>query len=102
LALAIVLASVFFIQAAFNAWQDWSSSRVMASIVEMLPNDCLVIRDGVPSTLSALELVPGDIVKVKQGDKLPADLRFIEASSDYKIDRSMLTGMSSLDISQLN
>ena len=37
LALAIVLLAVFFIQAAFNAWQDWSSSRVMASIGTMLP-----------------------------------------------------------------
>lgn len=37
LALAIVLVAVFFIQAAFNAWQDWSSSRVMASIITMLP-----------------------------------------------------------------
>lgn len=37
LALAIVLLAVFFIQAIFNAWQDWSSSRVMASITHMLP-----------------------------------------------------------------
>lgn len=46
LALAIVLVVVFIVQAGFNAWQDWSSSRVMASITSMLPENCLLLRDG--------------------------------------------------------
>lgn len=92
LALAIVLLAVFFIQAGFNAWQDWSSARVMASIMTMLPDDCLVVRDGKATTIPATELVPGDIVKIKQGNKLPADVRFIEVTPDAKFDRSILTG----------
>lgn len=44
LALAIVLYAVFVIQALFNAWQDWSSSRTMASITGMLPEECSVLR----------------------------------------------------------
>lgn len=92
LALAIVLLAVFFIQAAFNAWQDWSSSRVMASITTMLPDSCLVLRDGVQATAVASEIVPGDILYIKSGNKLPADVRFIEISSDAKFDRSILTG----------
>lgn len=92
LALAIVLLAVFFIQAAFNAWQDWSSSRVMASITCMLPEHCLMIRDGRSETLLAPEVVPGDILAIKAGNKLPADVRFVEISSDAKFDRSILTG----------
>ncbi|KLJ08255.1 calcium-translocating P-type ATPase, PMCA-type [Blastomyces silverae] len=94
LALAIVLAAVFGIQAAFNAWQDWSSSRVMASITTMLPDECMVVRENKQEWTTATELVPGDIVKIKQGNKLPSDLRFIEVSSDAKFDRSILTGKS--------
>ncbi|RBQ79736.1 hypothetical protein VDGD_02927 [Verticillium dahliae] len=94
LALAIVLLAVFFIQAAFNMWQDWSSSRVMASIKTMLPDHCLVTRDGAQLTLLAEEIVPGDILTIKMGNKLPADVRFIGASSDARFDRSILTGES--------
>lgn len=93
LALAIVLLAVFFIQASFNAWQDWSSSRVMASITTMLPDSCLVLRDGAQVTVMATDIVPGDILYIKAGNKLPADVRFIEISSDAKFDRSILTGM---------
>ncbi|CAL3970765.1 unnamed protein product [Diplocarpon coronariae] len=94
LALAIVLLAVFFIQAAFNAWQDWSSSRVMASITTMLPDSCLVLRDGAAVTVMAYDIVPGDIMLIKAGNKLSADVRFIEISSDAKFDRSILTGES--------
>ena len=95
LALAIVLLAVFFIQAAFNAWQDWSSSRVMASITTMLPDQCVVLRDGAQISIEAVDLVPGDVIYIKQGNKLPADVRFIEASSDAMFDRSILTGKPS-------
>ncbi|RHZ58357.1 hypothetical protein CDV55_104977 [Aspergillus turcosus] len=94
LALAIVLLAVFFIQAAFNAWQDWSSSQVMASITAMLPESCLVMRDGSLAVVSALDIVPGDVVHLKAGNKLPADIRFVEVSNDACFDRSILTGES--------
>ncbi|KAK4645784.1 hypothetical protein QC761_204620 [Podospora bellae-mahoneyi] len=94
LALAIVLLAVFFIQAAFNMWQDWSSSRVMASIKNMIPEECLLIREGVQVSAMAADIVPGDVLLVKAGNKLPADVRFVQVSSDAKFDRSILTGES--------
>jgi sodium/potassium-transporting ATPase subunit alpha len=66
----------------------------MASIKGMLPEDCLTRRDGENASTPAQELVPGDIVFVKAGDKLPADLRFVQVSSDAKFDRAVLTGES--------
>jgi sodium/potassium-transporting ATPase subunit alpha len=92
LALAIVLVAVWLIQAAFSFWQDFSSSRVMASITQMLPEECIVIRDGAQVRLDGRDVVPGDILKITIGNKLPADVRFIEVSSDARFDRSILTG----------
>lgn len=93
-ALAIVLLAVFFIQAGFAMFQDWSTSRVMSSIKDMLPEHCQVTRDGQLVRLPAEVLVPGDVVSIKSGNKLPADVRFIDISSDAKFDRSVLTGES--------
>jgi sodium/potassium-transporting ATPase subunit alpha len=98
LALAVVLLLVIFIQAVFNAWQDFSTSRVMASIKGMLPSDVLVLRDGGQTKVPAKELVPGDLVTISMGEKVPADLRLIEVSADLQFDRSILTGEVSLFI----
>ncbi|KAF9481785.1 sodium-potassium ATPase [Pholiota conissans] len=92
LALAIVLLIVLVIQAVFNAWQDFSTSRVMASIKGMLPSDVLVLRDSASKKVPAKNLVPGDLITISMGEKVPADLRLIEVSSDLQFDRSILTG----------
>ncbi|KAF8811093.1 sodium-potassium ATPase [Phlegmacium glaucopus] len=94
LALAVVLLIVIMIQAVFNAWQDFSTSRVMASIKGMLPSDVLVLRDGGQTKVPAKDLVPGDLVTISMGEKVPADLRLIEVSADLQFDRSILTGES--------
>jgi sodium/potassium-transporting ATPase subunit alpha len=92
LALGIVLLVVFFVQFGFNAWQDWSSSRVMASITTMLPDHCILIREGIRTEVVSSEIVPGDFIFIKAGVKLPADVRFTECSPDAKFDRAILTG----------
>ncbi|GAB7352874.1 hypothetical protein MBLNU459_g3471t1 [Dothideomycetes sp. NU459] len=92
LALAIVLVLVWVIQALFSFWQDFSSSRVMASITTMLPDQCAVLRNGTRETVDGRDIVPGDVIYISMGNKLPADLRFIEVSSDARFDRSILTG----------
>lgn len=94
LALAVVLLVVVAVQAIFNAWQDFTTGRVMSSISGMLPTDILVCRDGNTFSLPASELVSGDIVKITLGTKVPADVRLISVSSDLKFDRSILTGES--------
>jgi sodium/potassium-transporting ATPase subunit alpha len=70
------------------------SSRVMASIGSMLPSDVLVLRDGSRQTVPATELTRGDIVVLGMGQKMAADMRIIEISSELKFDRSSLTGES--------
>lgn len=102
LALAVVLLIVIMIQAVFNAWQDFSTSRVMASIKGMLPSDVLVLRDGGQTKVPAKELVPGDLVTISMGEKVPADLRLIEVSADLQFDRSILTGEASFISPQIS
>jgi len=92
LALAVVLLVVVVLQAIFNAWQDFSTSRVMASIQDMLPDDVVVLRDGVQTTIPAASLVPGDLVHIVMGQKVPADVKLIDVSGDLRFDRSVLTG----------
>lgn len=62
LALAVVLLIVVVLQTAFNAWQDYSTGRVMASISGMLPKEVVVLRDGHEMKIPASDLVPGDFV----------------------------------------
>ncbi|KAK7001680.1 calcium ATPase [Favolaschia claudopus] len=94
LALAVVLLAVIAVQATFNAWQDYSTGHVMASIAGLLPTDVLVTRAGEKIKLPAADLVSGDIVTITLGSKVPADLRLLEISSDLRFDRSILTGES--------
>ncbi len=91
LALAVVLLVVVVIQAVFNAWQDFSTSRIMDSIVGMLPDAVTAIRNGAHASIEAHDLVQGDIVVVSLGNKIAADLRLI-ACSEAKFDRSVVTG----------
>ncbi|SMR49210.1 unnamed protein product [Zymoseptoria tritici ST99CH_1E4] len=91
LALGIVLAIVWVVQAAFSFWQDFSSSRVMSSITQMLPESVNVLRDGTQQTVDGRDVVPGDILRISIGNKLPADVRFLDIQ-DAKFDRSILTG----------
>ncbi|SPO31883.1 K, P-type ATPase [Ustilago trichophora] len=94
LALAIVVLIVIFFQALFNAFQDWSTQKVMNSILHLLPENAVVIRDGEHRTISAADLVVGDVCVLSTGNKVPADMRIIKASADLKFDRSVLTGES--------
>ncbi|KAL7932569.1 hypothetical protein V8C35DRAFT_307459 [Trichoderma chlorosporum] len=94
LALAILVLIVIVLQAGFSAFQDWSTSRTMKSITDLLPSDALVMRDGQVMKLRATELVSGDIVSLQIGNKVPADMRIIGHSGDLRFDRAVLTGES--------
>lgn len=94
LILGIILLFVFLFQALFNFFQDFSSSRVMDSIHNMIPVETLVVREGNIEQVDSKSLVPGDVIKFGTGVKVPADVRIVEASPDLAFDRSILTGES--------
>ncbi len=92
LALAIVVIIVIIVQALFSAFEDWSTQKVMNSILGLVPENSTVLRDGVMKTIPSGDLVVGDIVQLTTGNKVPADMRIIKASSDLRFDRAVLTG----------
>ncbi|KAF9906039.1 hypothetical protein EC991_001121 [Linnemannia zychae] len=94
LALAILVLFVIVLQASFSAFQDFSTAKVMSSILDMIPADCHVIRDGQLVKIPASSLVVGDRVHLSLGNKVPADVRLLQASSDTRFDRAVLTGES--------
>ncbi|XP_038065477.1 sodium/potassium-transporting ATPase subunit alpha-3-like [Patiria miniata] len=91
--LGVVLATVVIVTGCFSYYQEAKSSKIMESFKHMVPQEALVFRDGAWSSLNATEVVVGDIVEVKGGDRIPADIRVIEARS-LKVDNSSLTGES--------
>ena len=92
LALAILVILVILLQAFFSAFQDWSSQRVMNSILSLVPENATVTRDGQQISVPSADLVTGDIVHLSMGNRVPADIRILKASPDLKFDRSILTG----------
>ncbi|XP_014863949.1 PREDICTED: sodium/potassium-transporting ATPase subunit alpha-2-like isoform X2 [Poecilia mexicana] len=91
--LGVVLAAVVIITGCFSYFQEAKSSRIMDSFKKMVPQQAMVIREGEKLQINAELVVLGDLVEVKGGDRVPADLRVI-SSSGCKVDNSSLTGES--------
>uniref|UniRef100_A0A914Z0M7 Sodium/potassium-transporting ATPase subunit alpha n=1 Tax=Panagrolaimus superbus TaxID=310955 RepID=A0A914Z0M7_9BILA len=91
--LGIVLMSVVIITGCFQYYQENKSSKIMESFKNMVPTIALVYRDGQKVQLPTEKLVVGDVVEVKGGDRIPADIRVISAYG-LKVDNSSLTGES--------
>ncbi|CAB1327022.1 unnamed protein product, partial [Coregonus sp. 'balchen'] len=91
--LGLVLAVVVIITGCFSYYQEAKSSKIMDSFKNLVPQQALVVRDGERKNINTEEVVVGDIVEVKGGDRIPADLRIISASG-CKVDNSSLTGES--------
>jgi Ca2+ transporting ATPase len=65
------------------------------ALKEYSPDEAKVLRSGQVSRIHASELVPGDIVSIAVGDKIPADCRLLSIlSSNFKVDQAILTGES--------
>ena len=92
--LGIVLVAVVILTGVFTYYQEKKSDDLMDSFKSMMPNRCTVVRDGKPVEVNAEDLVAGDIVNLKAGDKVPADLRILECSDDMQVDNASLTGES--------
>ncbi|XP_065321869.1 sodium/potassium-transporting ATPase subunit alpha-like [Gordionus sp. m RMFG-2023] len=91
--LGAVLAVVVLITGFFSYYQEAKSSRIMESFKKMMPQRALVIRDGKKIDIKVENLVIGDIVDIRFGDRVPADVRIIKSQS-FKVDNSSITGES--------
>merc|ERR1712233_173590 len=91
--LGIVLSAVVTVTGIFSYYQEAKSAKIMESFKNLVPQYAVVRRNGEKITVKAAELTLGDIVDIKFGDRVPADLRVIEARG-FKVDTSSLTGES--------
>jgi len=74
-----VLTGVVVVTGVFSYYQEAKSSKIMESFKNMVPQTAIVVREGEKLNVMAEELVVGDIVEVKFGDRVPADIRVISA-----------------------
>ncbi|KAH0631374.1 hypothetical protein JD844_005673 [Phrynosoma platyrhinos] len=91
--LAIALIAVVVVTGCFGYYQEFKSTNIIASFKNLVPQQATVIRDGDKFQINANQLVVGDLVEIKGGDRVPADIRIITAQG-CKVDNSSLTGES--------
>jgi len=88
-----VILGVVLINALVGHVQETRAENALAALKRLLATSARVIRDGVRTTIPAADLVPGDIVVLDAGDKVPADLRLLRVH-ELQVDEAMLTGES--------
>ena len=89
----IIIALLLLFNAGIGFWQEYKASSALDALKKQLALKCRVKRDGQWTQIDTAQLVPGDVVRVRLGDILPADLKLIEG--DYlSVDQSALTGES--------
>ncbi|MBE0501401.1 MAG: HAD-IC family P-type ATPase [Desulfuromonadales bacterium] len=87
------IAAVVLLNAVLGTYQEWRAEQSAAALQGLMQSMARVRRNGHELELSASELVPGDLVRIISGDRMPADLRLIEARN-LSVDESLLTGES--------
>lgn len=78
---------------ALAAFQEYRSERALQALRDLSSPQAQVLRDGILQRLPARTLVTGDIVRIAEGDRVPADARLLQAT-DLELDESLLTGES--------
>ncbi len=87
------IAAVLVINAVIGAWQEWKAEQSSQALRKLLQIRASVERDGEIRELPAEDVVPGDIVWLESGYRVPADVRLLSAHG-LEIDESLLTGES--------
>lgn len=93
--LGLIICIIIMVTGSISFYQTLKSNSLMDSFKDFMPEQTIVIRNGVEKVLEADQLVVGDLVRVELGKKIPADLRIID-SIEMKVDNSSLTGETEL------
>ncbi|MDI6729458.1 MAG: cation-transporting P-type ATPase, partial [Thermodesulfovibrionales bacterium] len=93
LTLGLAIIGVIFINAAFTFIQEYRAEKSIEKLKLLLPFHVRVIREGKEKEIPAREIVPGDLIVLSEGDKIPADSRLIDTTS-LMVNNAPLTGES--------
>ena len=88
-----VVTFVILLNIVVGFFQEWSAEKTMDSLRSLSSPTARVIRGGQQSTIPSAEVVPGDVIEIRTGDTLPADIRVFEATN-FETDEALLTGES--------
>ncbi|HEX2707090.1 MAG TPA: cation-transporting P-type ATPase, partial [Solirubrobacterales bacterium] len=83
---------IILLNATFAFVQEMQAERAVEALAQFIPQRARAMRDGAPREIDAVELVPGDIVALEEGDRIAADIRLL--SGAIEVDMSALTGES--------
>ena len=89
----VIMGSILMINAGIGTFQERKADHAVETMSQFVPPNCRVIRNGELQEITAYDLVPGDIVELEAGDRIPADLRVIQSWS-LEVNESSLTGES--------
>ncbi|MDR2213930.1 MAG: HAD-IC family P-type ATPase, partial [Pseudomonadales bacterium] len=90
---ASVIVAVVLVNAVVGMLQEGKAEAAMDALRDMLTPTAAVLRDGQRQSVDVASLVPGDVVLIEAGDRVPADLRLLDARA-LRIDEALLTGES--------
>ena len=90
---AAFIGVVLGVNSILGGWQEWHAEKQSQGLKKLLRIRAVVLRDGAFVEKDAEELVPGDIVQVESGQRIPADLRLTDARG-LEVDEALLTGES--------
>jgi P-type E1-E2 ATPase len=85
------MGSILLANAAVGTFQERKADKVIEALNEFQPPKCKVLRNGSQSEIDGNKLVPGDIICLEAGDRVPADLRLLR-SWNLEVNEAALTG----------
>ncbi|MFX0071394.1 MAG: cation-translocating P-type ATPase, partial [Candidatus Hermodarchaeota archaeon] len=90
---ALIIFIILVVNAILGFYQEYKAEQALESLKKMAPHNAKVKRNGIVQEIDVKYIVPGDILQLDEGDKVPADARLTKAFSLY-IDEAILTGES--------
>ncbi|HDI86662.1 MAG TPA: ATPase, partial [Candidatus Korarchaeota archaeon] len=90
---AAAIGAILIVNSILGTIQEYRAERALEALKRLAAPRAAVIRDGVQVKIASTEVVPGDVIVLQAGDRVPADARLIE-SVNLKVDESVLTGES--------
>jgi len=91
--MGLAILGVVLANTCFSVLQEYRAEKAVQAISKLVPTNAKVLRDGQLSEVSVAEIVPGDIIALEEGDRVPADARLTSAF-ETSVDTSILTGES--------